>query len=466
MITRRQTSTFLLVLVKNQATMPNFYVKWNLHLCVAHPMQISLKASLEQGLQLMELVTPYMTEEQRDFSLPIRQIKEVEDAQVHFHASQGVECLFQLLDEDGDPIMVNLDDVSSWPTIAQCEDGSSVFGPAVGQGPRVKIGALKDSLACLGHIYRSVEEDNEDARKLAKLVQSQMANAAKDVKKGRELPELSKLLKDGGRSVDPIDKAVVIPDRYNSLYRKKRIAMVGEEAAVGEDQELSWMERLGNRRYCLRHNLPLIMAEVANMPEEQVISKLRAGTLKINDELIKKMDFAEEDEWFCKVCPAPAGSGGNTLLMTAPSSLLECPGCSSISVVPDGGCFMACAMCPITYGIGSVKRSELAIYKTPTEKEAQLTVYRQRFTYLKAYWGEAKLCSGLRYESSVEALIKSILEPANCKHPVYRYPGINIRRRAAIGSFSWEVCSQWMDTVDFMGEIFSRPSQKRSRRQC
>ena len=113
--------------------------------------------------------------------------------------------------------------------------------------------------------------------------------------------------------------------------------MVGEEAAVGEDQELSWMERLGNRRYCLRLNLPLIMAEVANMPEEQVIAKLRAGTLKINDALIKKMDFAEEDEWFCKICPAPAGSGGNPLLMTAPSSLLECPGCSSISVVPNGG---------------------------------------------------------------------------------------------------------------------------------
>ena len=112
-----------------------------------------MEASLEQGLQLMELVTPYMTEEQRDFSLPIQQIKEVEDARVHFHASQGVECLFQLLDEDGDPIMVNLDDVSSWPTIAQREDGSSVFGPAVGQGPGVKIGALKDSLACLGLVW-------------------------------------------------------------------------------------------------------------------------------------------------------------------------------------------------------------------------------------------------------------------------------------------------------------------------
>ena len=87
-----------------------------------------------------------------------------------------------------------------------------MFGPAVGQGPGVKIGALKDSLAGLGHIYTSPKEDDEDARKLAKLVQSQMANAAKEVKKGRELPELSKLLKDDGRSVDPIDKKVAIPD--------------------------------------------------------------------------------------------------------------------------------------------------------------------------------------------------------------------------------------------------------------
>ena len=45
-----------------------------------------------------------------------------------------------------------------------------MFGPAVGQGPGVKIGALKDSLGSLGHIYKSPKEDDEDVRKLAKLV--------------------------------------------------------------------------------------------------------------------------------------------------------------------------------------------------------------------------------------------------------------------------------------------------------
>ena len=76
-------------------------------------------------------------------------------------------------------------------------------------------------------------------------------------------------------------------------------------------------------------------------------------------------------------------------------------------------------MCPITYGVGPVKKSELVIYNTQSEKEAELTVYRQRFTYCKAYWGIAKLCSGLRYEASLEALTWSILEPG--KHPGYRY---------------------------------------------
>ena len=56
---------------------------------------------------------------------------------------------------------------------------------------------------------------------------------------------------------------------------------------------------------------------------------------------------------------------------------------------------MACAMCPITYGVGPVKKSELAIVNALSEKDEQLKVYRQRFTYLRAYWGEAKLCSGL-----------------------------------------------------------------------
>ena len=70
---------------------------------------------------------------------------------------------------------------------------------------------------------------------------------------------------------------------------------------VGEEMEGSWMERFGNRWYCLRHNLPTIMAEFAKMSEEEVISKMQAGTLKLNDELLSKMDFEEEDEWFCKV---------------------------------------------------------------------------------------------------------------------------------------------------------------------
>ena len=378
---------------------------------------ISSEATLNQGLQLMELVMPFTTEEQVDFTLPIRQIVDVQDAYSHYVASEQVETLFQLIDEQGEPIQVELDNPFTWPTIAQRGDGSSIFGPANGQGRGVTPGALRKSLLQLGDIYKTPAQEDEEARRLVKLVQTQMANVSQAPKRGRDMPELAKILGEGGRSVDPGDKSKQIPDRLNSMYRKTRLALVGEDGDAVADGACG---RLNSRRkFCLRHNLPTIVESLSSLSEEEVLTRMQQGTLSMDNDLMDKLDYAEEDQWFCPLCAPPSDRGGNVLLVATPDSLLECPGCNHLCVVPAGGVLLACPMCPITYGLGTVKKSDLVIFKTRSEAELQLTAVRQRYTYLRTYWGSSKLCKGLKYETALAELTKSILDPD--KTPRYRY---------------------------------------------
>lgn len=410
----------------------------------------SLEATLEQRLQLMETTMPFVTEEQVDSSLPVSQIVDVEDAHAHFEASDGLEQIFQLIDSQGKPVMVEVDNPASWRTIAQRSDGSSVFGRALGQMPGVAPSMLKRSLLQLGEIYRAPQEDDEDARRLMKLVQSTMENVNRLAKTGRELPELAELMRDGGRSADPIDPKKQIPDRLNSLYRKQRLALVGEE----EDEDSPQGECcFGSRRkWCLRHNLPVILEKFGSLAESEVLDRLQKGKLELSDDLLEALDYAEGDEWFCAQCPPPNDRGGNVLLMASPDTLLECPGCSHLCVVPKGGAIMACAMCPVTFGIGSVKKNDLIIFKTRTEAELQLTVVKQRYSYLRTYWGQSKLCKSLKYESALAGLLLSIQDPD--KNSRYRYLHQKTGRH-----YKYQVGG--IHTMDGRGGLHGRDYQKK-----
>ena len=96
------------------------------------------------------------------------------------------------------------------------------------------------------------------------------------------------------------------------------------------------------------------------------------------------------------------------------------------------------------------------IYRTQTEKEAELKVYRQRFTYCKAYWGEAKLCAGLKYEASMEAL--TMLAGAYWSQGSIQGTATGIRSQDVTGSINWGECLPWMGLGGCMGKTSSRPS--------
>eukprot|EP00658_Telonema_sp_P-2_P060323 TRINITY_DN4926_c0_g1_i1.p1 TRINITY_DN4926_c0_g1~~TRINITY_DN4926_c0_g1_i1.p1 ORF type:complete len:705 (+),score=117.38 TRINITY_DN4926_c0_g1_i1:692-2806(+) len=338
----------------------------------------------------------------------------VETAFAFHSSSKGEEKVFLTR------VTLGLSDLSAWRPIFHRSNGTVALSPpqivaAPGEGGDVAL--LEQALAKLGGGAFRATADPDFVRQTMLAVSSSMANASRRAKPGHALPALS-MLTDGGREVDPSDQTKPVPATASVAARKKLLAKVGQVVDV-DDISLRSGRML---RFCLRENMELLLSLGNGLTADELASRFHDGSVTLSAEQVSRIQCAPPGRWFCGSCPASSDKGGGVLLVPMPGSIFRCPGkgCGELQAVPSDGLVFSCGFCPVTFGMGSVKASEVELHAAASLRTRSVEVTRLSYQYLRLFGGEAALDSHQGYLAT-QALLAQYMEDPSFSPFVYRH---------------------------------------------